>query len=197
MRFKPDHSEKTKAAIVAAAGRLFRRDGYDGTGVDAVAAEAGMTSGAVYSQFGSKRGVLLAVLRAGLEAVRRQVGRAADPRGLEAVLAGYFSPEHRDRPADGCLLPCLSADAARAGPEAQALFAELLPGAAEDLETLLASGGSVSARDRAWTTLAMMAGGVMLARALPDGPAADELLAACRRVALYGTADGPPPAEAR
>lgn len=184
MRFKPEHSEKTKAAIVAAAGRRFRRDGYFGVGVDGVAADAGMTSGAVYGQFGSKKKLLEAVLRDGLEGVRKVFAEVVAAGGLADLAARYFRPEHRCDPAGGCPLPSLTADVARAGPEAQAVFAELLPRIADELAKGLPAGGDVPARDRAWATLALMAGGVMLARALPDGPAADEVLEACRRAAL-------------
>src|SRR5579863_934012 len=52
----------TRAALVDAAARLFGEDGYDAVSVDAVAEAAGRTSGAVYDHFGSKQGLLMAVL---------------------------------------------------------------------------------------------------------------------------------------
>jgi AcrR family transcriptional regulator len=52
----------TRAALVAAAADLFARHGYDAVSVDAVAQAAGRTSGALYAHFGSKEGLLLAVL---------------------------------------------------------------------------------------------------------------------------------------
>jgi len=52
----------TRAALVAAAMDLFAEHGYDAVSVDAVADAAGRTSGAVYDHFGSKHGLLLAVL---------------------------------------------------------------------------------------------------------------------------------------
>lgn len=190
MRFKPDHNDKAKAAIVAAAGRRFRRDGYFGAGVDGVAADAGMTSGAVYSQFGSKKGLLSAVLRDGLEEVRRSFSSLiAGGEGAKALTV-YFRPEHRADPAGGCLLPSLSADAARAGDEAQAVFAELLPAIVDEIEKGFPVESGDSRRDRAWAVLALMAGGMMLARALPEGATAQELLSACRRTALLSIDTG-------
>lgn len=53
---------ETRAALVAAAADLFADQGFDAVSVDAVAAAAGRTSGAVYDHFGSKQGLLLAVL---------------------------------------------------------------------------------------------------------------------------------------
>ncbi len=53
---------ETRAALVAAAADLFAEQGFDAVSVDAVSAAAGRTSGAVYDHFGSKQGLLLAVL---------------------------------------------------------------------------------------------------------------------------------------
>ncbi|MFZ0664847.1 MAG: TetR/AcrR family transcriptional regulator [Acidimicrobiales bacterium] len=52
----------TRARLVDAAAELFAERGIDGVSVDAVAAAAGRTSGAVYDHFGSKHGLLLALL---------------------------------------------------------------------------------------------------------------------------------------
>jgi|SRR5215469_11894621 len=53
---------ETRAALIAAAAELFADQGFDAVSVDAVSAAAGRTSGAVYDHFGSKQGLLLAVL---------------------------------------------------------------------------------------------------------------------------------------
>lgn len=183
MRFKPEHGEKTRAAIVAAAGRRFRKDGYHGVGVDAVAADAGMTSGAVYSQFGSKQRLMAAVLREGLEGVRRMVAARVDRGDLAGMPDWYFTQEMRCDPAGGCLLPSLSADVGRVGTDAQAAFADSLPALVDEVMRGMPGIDPAAARERAWTLLALMTGGLALARALPDGPAADEVLAACRSAA--------------
>jgi AcrR family transcriptional regulator len=51
----------TKQVILAAAQRLFERDGYAATTVDAIAAEAGVALKTVYSGFGTKSGLLRAL----------------------------------------------------------------------------------------------------------------------------------------
>jgi len=53
---------ETRAALVEAAATLFAEQGFDAVSVDAVADAAGRTSGAVYDHFGSKQGLLRAVL---------------------------------------------------------------------------------------------------------------------------------------
>ncbi len=52
----------TREALLAAAARLFAEHGVDSASVDAIAREAGRTSGALYDHFGSKEGLLFALL---------------------------------------------------------------------------------------------------------------------------------------
>jgi len=65
MQQRPTQRERraaTRARILQAATDLFAERGIDGVSVDSVAAAAGRTSGAVYDHFGSKHGLLLALL---------------------------------------------------------------------------------------------------------------------------------------
>ena len=55
MRYAADRKEKTRAKILRAAGRVFRRQGYHAAGVDKVMAEAGLTAGGFYAHFDSKQ----------------------------------------------------------------------------------------------------------------------------------------------
>ena len=52
----------TRRRLLEAAASLLADEGVEGISVDAVAAAAGRTSGAVYDHFGSKQGLLLALL---------------------------------------------------------------------------------------------------------------------------------------
>jgi AcrR family transcriptional regulator len=52
----------TRERLLSAAAQLFAEHGIDAVSVDAVAEAAGRTSGAVYDHFGSKQGMLLALL---------------------------------------------------------------------------------------------------------------------------------------
>ena len=60
-RTQAERTEATTAALVDAARELFARDGYDATSLDAVAARANMTKGAVYHHFDGKRQLFEAV----------------------------------------------------------------------------------------------------------------------------------------
>lgn len=54
-RTQQQRSETTTRDLLAAARTLFARDGYTATSLDAVAAEAGVTKGALYYHFRGKR----------------------------------------------------------------------------------------------------------------------------------------------
>jgi AcrR family transcriptional regulator len=84
---------ETRARLLAAAADLFAAQGVDAVSVDAVAEAAGRTSGAVYDHFGSKQGLLLALLDAWKDSVRTvllaEVAVTASPQGqLAAVWEG-------------------------------------------------------------------------------------------------------------
>lgn len=55
-------SPQKRAAIVRAALELFVRDGYARAGVDAIAAQAGVSKRTIYDYYGDKRGLFLAVI---------------------------------------------------------------------------------------------------------------------------------------
>jgi AcrR family transcriptional regulator len=64
----------TRERLLDAAARVYARNGFGGATLDQVAAEAGFTKGAVYSQFGSKENLLVALLQEHLaEQVAEQI----------------------------------------------------------------------------------------------------------------------------
>ncbi len=79
-RTQAERSEATTTALSAAAHALFGRAGYPATSLDAVAAEAGVTKGALYHHFSSKRDLFEAAF------IREQERITAR---LEEVAAGH------------------------------------------------------------------------------------------------------------
>jgi AcrR family transcriptional regulator len=53
---------RTRALLVEAAARVIASKGFEGTSLEAVAAEAGMTRGAIYGNFSNKEALFLAVV---------------------------------------------------------------------------------------------------------------------------------------
>lgn len=53
---------RTRAALLEAAARVYARRGFDAATLDEIAVEAGYTKGALYDHFGSKEGLLVALM---------------------------------------------------------------------------------------------------------------------------------------
>ena len=77
---KAEQSEATRAALIAAARRLFGERGYAAVGTEEIVRAAGVTRGALYHHFGGKRELL--------EAVYEQVEGEITQRIAEGALAG-------------------------------------------------------------------------------------------------------------
>lgn len=183
MPYSPEHKPKTHARIVAVASRLFRQEGYQATGVDRLMSAAGLTRGGFYSHFRDKSQLLIESLeRAFDESSANLLERGHEELEGEAFVRAaarrYLSGEHRENLADGCAVPALGAEVARAPKSVQKVFARridaLLDGIAERL------GGGIRARRRAMLLLSSWVGAMVLARAVGDKKLAEEILGAVR-----------------
>lgn len=77
--------EETRAKVLAAARDLICQDGLEGLSVRKLAAEAGVAVGTIYNQFGDRAGVLLAMVRDGLEVLAKSLDPDIDGRPLDAT----------------------------------------------------------------------------------------------------------------
>jgi len=79
---------ENRAAVLAAAKRVFLARGYAGASLDAIAEEAGFSKGVVYSQFGGKADLFLALLDSRIDERAAENERiAGDSGGAASVLA--------------------------------------------------------------------------------------------------------------
>ena len=185
MRYAAGHRKQTRAKILRAAGKVFRRQGYHAAGVDKVMEEAGLTAGGFYTHFASKEALLaemLAPAAAGAlrdEPIEHLSGRA----WAEAFVERYLGPAHLIKTEDGCPLPPLVSEVARAGGSVKASFEAIVQGLATRLHGQ--AGGDVS-EDRALAVLALCVGGLGVARSVQDKALAERILVACRDLAKLG-----------
>ncbi|MEA3501462.1 MAG: TetR/AcrR family transcriptional regulator [Actinomycetota bacterium] len=70
--------QQTFASIVSAADRLFQVIGYHASTIEVIAADAGVSVGTVYNYFGTKHGILLAVVTSDTEQALMDAGAALD-----------------------------------------------------------------------------------------------------------------------
>jgi AcrR family transcriptional regulator len=100
---REEYSEATRAALLAAAKRLFTAQGYQATGIEAVAQASRVTRGALYHHFADKRALFDAlVVELQSEAVAAVVKRVGGERdrwaamraGTEAFLDACAEPAY-------------------------------------------------------------------------------------------------------
>lgn len=78
--------ERTRQQLLDAAAHVFARRGYHGATLDEIAAQAGLTKGAVYYNFSSKEDLFLSLLQERVEARVREVDQVA---GLGLSVVGW------------------------------------------------------------------------------------------------------------
>jgi AcrR family transcriptional regulator len=142
-------AEPTRERILNAAAQLFAEHGFPGASMPAIAAQSGITAGAIYRHFASKAELLLEVVKRALEALpfSFERGSAADNAAL--------LPEFAARLTDPALtlLRQLSVEvhaAARRDPEVGKLLAAYNEMALRKIRTLLEIEERARPRDARW-----------------------------------------------
>ena len=185
MRYGKDHKQATRRRILEAAGRRFKQDGIDGSGVATVMSDAGLTNGAFYAHFESKEDLVANVLADQLRSQRKSFDeQPSDRAGLEAFVRSYLSPEHRDQFADGCPSAALLDEIARRPADTKDVFTDEVMGVVDDIALRLDPTDVDAARADALTIFGLMVGTLQLARALTDRQLSDQLLARGEETAL-------------
>ncbi|MEZ5912065.1 MAG: TetR family transcriptional regulator [Paracoccaceae bacterium] len=176
---KERHNAEVRARILDGAGRVFRAEGYDRAGIDAVMAEAGLTRGAFYAHFASKEALFVAVLASRhplLSRLRARQGGARELwQAMQATFAAYLAPEHHDEVSAGCSLAALGRDVSRTGQGAR----EAYQAAFMAIRAEMARGQAIAEEDpRLTAALTLALGAVSTARALNDPAERDAILRA-------------------
>jgi AcrR family transcriptional regulator len=83
---KAEQSEATRAALVAAARKLFGKRGYANVGTEEIVRRAGVTRGALYHHFGGKRDLLEAVYEQVEADLTRKIAEGALATGAKSPL---------------------------------------------------------------------------------------------------------------
>ena len=178
MRYPSDQKARAKEAILQAGAKALRTNGFNGIGVDGIAASAGVTSGAFYSNFSNKEALLQAAIETcvGEPFIDSESGSLAERQArLKEWLAMYISAAHRADPASGCVMPTLSADVARANLKIRATYRRKMLALVRKMSNVLGVAGP-DREKRAWSIVAMMVGAVAISRAMPDGDEPDRVL---------------------
>lgn len=184
-RYAPEHKDATRRRMIETSSRRFKRDGFDRAGISALVADAGLTNGAFYGHFASKDDLIATVVS---EQLAAQVARVeALPLGLasvEAFVADYLSPEHRDDPGNGCPSAALLDEIARQDLATREAYTDGARALIDAIAGHLAVVDSVGARERAIGLFTLLVASLQLARAVTDPKLSDQILASAYQNAI-------------
>jgi TetR/AcrR family transcriptional regulator, transcriptional repressor for nem operon len=177
VRYRKEHKQATRQRIIETAGRRFKRDGIDGSGIAALMADAGLTNGAFYAHFASKEDLVATAVADQLRAQRASLSALAPGRaGVEQYVRAYLSVEHRDNPDDGCPSAALLDEIGRCTDATKQAYTDGTLAVIDDIAARLAPQDPPSARAKTLSVFAMMVGTLQLSRALADPQLAGEIL---------------------
>jgi TetR/AcrR family transcriptional regulator, transcriptional repressor for nem operon len=183
---RKEQKQQSRARILASAGQGFRVSGYGGLGIDGLAKRAGVTSGAFYGHFGSKAEAFRAAVTEGLQDVVRGVEASRNSAGASwktDFVEFYLNQRRTCDLSESCAVQNMSADVERSDPETRQAYEdglrEIFEAMAKGME-----GDPASKRGQSIALLALMTGGVSLARAVNDPGLSAEIAEAIRDAAV-------------
>jgi TetR/AcrR family transcriptional regulator, transcriptional repressor for nem operon len=169
-----DKAASHERIVTTASGRM-RRDGIDSVSVAELMNEAGLTHGGFYRHFDSRDELVAEAIAAALTQGSARIQAAAKlggPEALAAIIDGYLSRLHRDKPETGCAVAALPTEIARTDPRARAAYSRQVRSYIE----LLAELTPARDVDEGHLILAALVGALLLARAVEDRGLSDEIL---------------------
>jgi TetR/AcrR family transcriptional repressor of nem operon len=181
--------EQTHELILDSAERLVREKGIVGSRVADVMAGARLTVGGFYAHFESKAELIDATLRRAGARIRAGLFARIDekPRDDRAtvIIKRYLTRAHRDLQTRGCPLPAIVGEIASGASEHRDVLRGEIEAFVDAMREQLPDDGALPPRQLAIALVAMMQGGLALARALRETDASDEVLKACRDVGAF------------
>jgi len=189
MPYSARHRDATRAKIVETARMLFNRHGFQNVTIDQVMQEAGLTRGGFYNHFKNKEALFSEAVSSFL------MGRGAKwrqdagiditnlkPEMAQQMIDAYLSNEHLGDVEGQCPMIALPSDVARADPETQESFQQLLMAMVWLLETAMPA-DQADNRQNALASAALCVGGMVLARTLPNSELAEDIRSAAHHAA--------------
>lgn len=173
-----DKKAQTRERILAAASAALVQRGPAEPSVGEVMGAAGLTVGGFYAHFDSKDALMLEAFRQ-LLGQRRELIKQMDSdlpaaERRELMAAFYLSRKHRDATEQACPLPSALSELARLPEGFRAALAE-------HVELMVAQlAASPEEASKVLADIALMVGGLALARALGPGELSDRVLRAAK-----------------
>ena len=190
MPYSAEHKQETRTRIIQSARRLFNRNGFADVSIDEIMGEAGLTHGGFYKHFAAKEDLYHAAV---LQFICEEQPEVWQARHIDAAAKGaalarmivdaYLSQDHFDDRDGSCPMIALPSDVSRGNGSVKAAFRQVMEMMVGAFAANLESNGQ-SARERALALVAMVVGGMVLARAVDDKALATELRESARKQAF-------------
>jgi TetR/AcrR family transcriptional regulator, transcriptional repressor for nem operon len=178
-RYGKDQKQETRQRILDTAGRRFKTDGIDGSGIATLMADAGLTNGAFYAHFTSKDDLVAETITEQLRTQCEEFAAALTAEGpgwLKGMIREYLSPQHRDHPEEGCPSAALLDEIGRGTATVKRSYTEGLLALADVVAANVPIGDVASARARVVSLFAVLFGTLQMARAIDDRSLSDQIL---------------------
>lgn len=175
MPWPSEHRSESRDRILRSAERLFTESGFDNVSIDQVMQNAGMTRGAFYSHFKSKRDLYSEAILSGAYRMAAQ-----HPADVEQLIRRYLSVEHLRPEMGSCPLAFLVSDISQRDDQVRETYTRIFNG----LAGKISGSKEPSPTDEVLRTLVLMVGGVAVSRAVSDPVLAERILSACCEGAL-------------
>jgi len=177
MRYSKTHKDETRTKLIETARAITKKGGFSSTGVDALMSAIGMTGGAFYSHFPSKQALFQAVIEDEIRNSSEMLagGQNASGEQLEQCLRNYLSTSHVLHPEEGCVLPALGGEIARAEPEVR----EAVEKGLKQIQKAWAK--RLDSPDAAWAIIAQCVGALVLSRAVETERTRKEIITSTRK----------------
>lgn len=109
MRYPKDHKGATRQRLIGLSGGHAKKHGFNDSGMAALAASAGVSTGALYKHFNGKADLFAALITAEMARTAQLYDGfdPADDASAARSLAGYLSLQHVRHPAQREILSAL------------------------------------------------------------------------------------------
>jgi len=184
---RSEQKRETRQRILDAAARGFRRGGFGGLGVDGLAKEAGVTSGAFYVHFKSKSDAFRESVAQGVADVERGVRQfqTTSPKTWwSEFVRFYLGTKRKCELAESCGLQSLASEVARADAASRKAFTAELMKVAQVIADGPRPSDAPATTEDAYIALSTLIGTVTLTRAVDDASLANRIAAAAEAALL-------------
>ena len=176
-------SDDLRGQILKRVVPFLKRHGTDRASVDEIMKAAGLTSGALYSQFKNKEDLCTQAICGALDAMLdsyRTVVREQGKEGLKLIVSRYLTKAHAGEVARGCTFAALGPQMAKASPRARRAYEQRIHAMVQIFVDGLGAGPEKERRAKAQHILSSMLGALTFARAMGETDAGHEFLSQVR-----------------